>query len=171
MQRSDSAATARGKKESKKTSARATRNLRRSRRFAAEGKPAAAKTASFASSCSGGGSSSGGCAIDEGKLPLRFRGFEANDAGKACICCYQVANITVNFMCEVGHENAERETHCTKHRKRAVTSATCTNTSISYVIRSSPRGVTVYDAIYQSEGESNPTTRGTFVVHLAGRCL
>lgn len=93
-----------GKKDSKKGSNRAKRNLRRSTRFA-EGEPAAAKTASFASSCSGGGTSTGGCITDDEKLMLRFRGFEANDTGKECICCYQVANITVNFMCEVSEEN------------------------------------------------------------------
>lgn len=110
VQGSDSVATARGKKESKKSSTRAKRNPRRSARFAEEAEPAAVKRTSFASSCSGGGSSSGGGITDEEKLLLRFRGFETNDAGKECICCYQVANITVNFMCEVSEENTERET-------------------------------------------------------------
>lgn len=110
-QGSDSAATARGKRGSKKSSIRATRNLRRSARFAEEAEPAAAKRTSFASSCSGGGSSGGGGVTDEEKKQLlRFRGFEANDAGKECICCYQVANITVNFMCEVSEGSTEHET-------------------------------------------------------------
>lgn len=93
-----------GKNGSKKSSTRANRNLRRSARFAGEGEPAAEKRTSSASSCSGGGSSSGHFVADEERTLLRFHGFEANDAGKECICCYQVANVTVNFMCEVGQE-------------------------------------------------------------------
>eukprot|EP00752_Nemacystus_decipiens_P008131 g7271.t1 len=115
----DSAATAHGKKESsKKGSTRAKRSLRRSARFAEEPEPAGVKRTSFASSFSGCDSSSGGGVTDEEKLLLRFRGFEANGAGKECICCYQVANITVNFMCEARREKAAKEAHAAAQRRQ-----------------------------------------------------
>lgn len=106
MQGGDSVAAARGKKEGKKRSTRAKRNLRRSARFAEEEEPASAKRTNFADGCSDGGGGSGSGVTEEEKLLLRFRGFEANDAGKECICCYQVAKITVNFMCEVSKEGS-----------------------------------------------------------------
>ncbi|CAM9395661.1 unnamed protein product [Pylaiella littoralis] len=95
--------------EIKGASASAKRNPRRSTRLAKDREAPAEKRVSFASSSSG---SSAGSALDSGvakeELLLRFPGFEANDAGKECISCYQVANIMVNFVCEGRREEAKR---------------------------------------------------------------
>ena len=88
-------------------STRAKRDDRRSTRFADEGETPAEKRASLARGGSGGGSCSGGIADQERRL-LRFRGFEANDAGKECMSCYGITQVTVSFMCEVSREGAKR---------------------------------------------------------------
>lgn len=167
-QGSDSAATARGKRGSKKSSIRATRNLRRSARFAEEAEPAAAKRTSFASSCSGGGSSGGGGVTDEEKKQLlRFRGFEANDAGKECICCYQVANITVNFMCEVSEGSTEHETSLYKFAEVMLSLLLLLEHTLSLALDQLayfPGGLALDGGIFASGGQSNAAKHDAFVV-------
>lgn len=76
--------------------------------FAQEEEIPAAKRLSVASSSSSSSSrisSSADCGADSSvakeELLLRFPGFAENDAGRECLSCYQVTNITVNFVCEV----------------------------------------------------------------------
>ncbi len=96
------AAIPRGKRTSKRSSTRAAkRHPRRSTRFADEAETPSEKRASLARNPSGGGSCPGDDIPNHERKLLRFRGFEANDAGKECMSCYGVARITVSFMCEV----------------------------------------------------------------------